>query len=140
MTLENSPRIQKPDQSRPASLRDWLIQRKRVFFVGLLALLVGWLVFVAVIVVKNSAVKQSPGGLEGYVLSQTGAPLAAQLSIADVTTQTYEDGYFFFNSLPAGTAELVIKSGGKEMRQPVTILSDQAVNLGRIILDGNTQP
>ena len=135
MTFENSPSIQKPNQHRPASLKDWAIRHKRIFFFGLLVLLVGWLAFIAVAVIRNPVVKHSSGGLEGYVLTQSGKPLAAELSIAGVTTHTYEDGYFFFNSLPAGSAELLIQSGGNKTRQSITILSDQAVNLGKIELE-----
>ena len=137
MTFENSPSIQNPNQHRPASIKDWAIRHKRVFFFGLLVLLVGWLAFIAVTVIRNPVVKQAYGGLEGYVLTPSGQPLAAELSIAGVTTHTYDDGYFFFNSLPAGSAELLIQSGGNETRQSVTILSNQAVSLGKIVLETN---
>jgi hypothetical protein len=134
MAFENSPSLDQPSETRPSSLKDRIYQNRRKWIMAGVIFAVLWLAGTGALFLLSSNVFSPPGGAEGYLVTPTGQPAQALITISDVKVRTYEDGYFFFPELRPGEHEMIIETTYGVWRQPVIIISDQAVDLGKIVL------
>ncbi len=129
MTLENSPHSGEP--SKHLSLSQWISQNRWAVLALMGVALVVGLVAIA-LQVRSVQPSSPPGGLDGCLVTSEGAPLVTTVRIGKVTRPTYENGCFFFPSVPPGTQQLVVTTPSGEVTLAVTIVSNEAANLGTL--------
>ncbi|MCD4672321.1 MAG: carboxypeptidase-like regulatory domain-containing protein [Anaerolineaceae bacterium] len=134
MAFENSPNFNDPSETRPATFKDRLYQNRRKWIIAGILFTVVWVLGLAALFLLTSNMLKPPGGAEGYLVTNTGQPAQAVVTIDTITQHTYDDGYFFFPELPPGEYELIIETNYGIWREPVTIISGQAVDMGKIVL------
>ena len=117
-----------------SALGAWLYRRRRKLLLLLGAvLLLDILVFAFIML--SDLTRTEAGGLNGCLVTAEGDPVAATLTIATASVQTYADGCFLFSALPPGPHILVIATQDETLRHTVTITAGQAVNLGTIVVN-----
>jgi len=132
MSFEQSPQFENGEIKSRQTVHDWLAKNERVLYAvtGVL------LVIVLVLSVRVLGIfSGESGGLDGCLVDAAGKPITG-IAQADGTQRTISaDGCFFFPELSPGEHELVIQTSiGSSIRQTVTILSGQAVELGTITI------
>jgi len=130
MAFENSPRLESPTVSRPSFLG-----RVHQFRHIILALAIAAALFslaAMAIFLLRVVYSPQPGGLDGCLVTASGAPFVTTVRVGAVTVPTDMQGCFFFSSLPAGEQQLFVMTPGGEVSQPTTIVSNQATILGAI--------
>ena len=134
MAFENSPKFSDPSETQPATFKDRLYQNRRKWIIGGIIFAVVWILGIVILFLMTSNILKPPGGAEGYLVTATGQPAQAVVTIDTVTQRTYDDGYFFFPELPPGEYEMRIETNYGIWNEPVTIVSGQATDMGKIVL------
>ena len=134
MAFENSPKFDSPTETRPATFQDRLYQNRRKWITAGIVFAVVWVLGTTFLYLMTTNAFKEPGGVEGYLVTVTGEPAEAVVTIDDVKKRTYDDGYFFFPELPPGDHEMIIETTYGIWREPVTVLSGQAVDVGKVVL------
>jgi hypothetical protein len=130
MTFENSPRLDKPSATRVSFLGRVNQFRHLILFLAIIVLLVSSAAMAVLLIPVIDA--QTPGGLDGCLVSAAGSPLVTTVHIGTVTAATDASGCFFFPNLPAGGQQLIVTTASGEVSLPVTIVPNQATGLGTI--------
>jgi hypothetical protein len=106
----------------------------------------GWLLLLVTVIILADALAAvrifapevfygSPGGLDGCIVSNAGAPVQATVTMNGIARQTYADGCFFFPELNPGVGSLTVEtSAGVVLTMGVEIVSGEAVELGIVSL------
>jgi len=134
MAFENSPKFDSPTESQPSTLKDRMYKNRKKWIRGGIIFAVVWLLAITALFLMTSNFLRPPGGAEGYIVTVTGEPADALLTIGNVSQRPYDDGYFFFAEVPPGEYEMIIETTYGIWREPVTIISGQAVDMGKIVL------
>jgi|GEM_PF-1621611 hypothetical protein len=133
MSFEKSPSFddlekRKPEKKNP--FPHWLL---RVLLIAVAVLGSGILLFSGVKLGARASVP--PGGLDGCLVNAAGNPIVAEMSFGDQSTESFEDGCFFFYELAAGNSELIVRHGGEDRVFPIEIISGRAVTLGEMVIE-----
>lgn len=134
MAFENSPKFTDPTEPSPATFKDRLYQNRRKWIIGGIIFAVVWILGTTVLFLMTSNLLKPPGGAEGYLVTPTGQAAQAVVTIDTIIQRTYDDGYFFFPELPPGDYEMRIETNYGIWYEPVTIISGQATDMGKIVL------
>ena len=133
MAFQNSPNFEDQTINNKFSVREWISRHARLVLV-----IVGLFITLDIILAAFLLIPQQntePGGLDGCVISADGKPVSATVQVNNISKSTYEDGCFFFPSLPPGEHELTIQTaGGQTIMRSIIIVSREAVILGDIII------
>jgi len=130
MAFEQNPEFGDGGIKSRQTLHEWLVKNERILYAVIGILLVITLVLSGRVM---GIFSDEPGGLDGCLINAAGEPITGTAQVETTQSLIFADGCFFFAELSPGKHELVIKtSGGSSIRQPVTILSGQAVELGII--------
>ncbi len=84
MAFENSPSLDQPSETRPSSLKDRIYQNRRKWIMAGVIFAVLWLAGTGALFLLSSNVFSPPGGAEGYLVTPTGQPAQALITISDV--------------------------------------------------------
>ncbi|MEA3349015.1 MAG: hypothetical protein U9Q82_00170, partial [Chloroflexota bacterium] len=102
MAFENSPKLDGTAKLSSSSLARWIYNRRRVIWI---AVGIMFALLIALLLLRSLASRPPDlpiGGLDGCLISEDGNPVTANIQIANSSMTTYEDGCFFFTSLPPG--------------------------------------
>jgi len=131
MTFENSPKLKNP--SKPVrTFSGWIYTLRPVLITLSVLLVIFDILFLADKIAPEKFISP-PGGMDGCLVTSSGAPVSATVWVDNISRPTYEDGCFFFAALKAGKHQFQVQTAaGIVYTQSVDILSDQAVALGTI--------
>jgi len=133
MAFQNSPNFEDQIINNKFSFRDWMGRHARLVLILLGVFIALDIILAAFLLVPTQ--NTDPGGLDGCVLSADGKPISATVQVDDISKPTYEDGCFFFPSLPPGEHDMTIQTtSGKTIQRSIVIVSGEAVILGDIII------
>jgi len=133
MKLEKSPTLKDSLSPRSTPTLGELLSRYRWVLPVILGAILLLDAIALAFIMLNATGSPAVGGLEGCVQTAGGAPVsAATLTVAGSSRQTYDDGCFFFATLPAGDYELLIDTEGGTWQESVSITAGQATSLGTI--------
>lgn len=132
MKLQSSPTVeytapeQEPAREAPAAR-----PRGRVVLLAILVTMA-----LAAVIWINAARRPAPasGGLDGCLADASGQPVQAVVRVGDLERRAGADGCFFFASLPAEPAELLVEASGQRWSFAVTVEPGKAVGLGTLEL------
>jgi hypothetical protein len=132
MAFENSPKLDHP--SKPVrTFSGWVAILRRPVLLGLTTLLVLFDILFMAYKFAPGTFTPPPGGMDGCLVTGSGAPFSATVSVDAITTPTDGNGCFFFAALKPGAHLMQVQSSaGIVYKQAITIISSQAVGLGTI--------
>ncbi len=133
MSFENSPSFDDLEKIKPEKKKPFPHWLRRMLLIAVAVLGSGILLFSGIKLGARASIP--PGGLDGCLVNAAGNPVVAEVSFGDQSTESFEDGCFFFYELAAGNGELIIRHGGEDQVFPVEIISGQAVTLGEIAIE-----
>jgi len=131
MSFENSPQLNNP--TKPVRTFSGWVYRLRPVLLAVAGLMVVFDILFVAYQISPESFHALPGGLDGCLVTGSGAPVAATVSVDGLSRTTFEDGCFFFAILSPGEHQFQVETqAGIVYSQTVTILSDEAVGLGVI--------